>query len=107
MTNPVILKCPDGHYRRAVFELGPFIADYPEQVLAAGVVQNWCPKYVANCHDAPEHALFFAFFSLLLRAFLSFISFMDFTLFQPFPGTAGGYVSLSASFVTWSHLTCC
>lgn len=44
MTTPVVLRCPDGHYRRAIFELGPFIADYPEQVLASGVVQGWCPK---------------------------------------------------------------
>jgi hypothetical protein len=58
-----------------------------------------------DCHSAPEHALFFAFFSLLLRAFLSFIFFMDFTLFQPVPGCAGGYAFLD-SFVTWSHLTC-
>jgi hypothetical protein len=48
MTDPVVMKCPDGHYRRAIFELGPFIADYPEQVLAAGVVQRWCPKCVNN-----------------------------------------------------------
>jgi hypothetical protein len=60
---------------------------------------------VMFCHGAPEHALFFAFFSLLLRAFLSFIFLMDFTLFQPFPGCAGGYAFLD-SFVTWSHLTC-
>jgi hypothetical protein len=60
---------------------------------------------VTVCHGAPEHTLFFAFFSLLLRAFLSFISFMDFTLFQPFLGCAGGYTFLD-SFVTWSHLTC-
>ncbi|KAJ7868968.1 hypothetical protein B0H14DRAFT_3132512 [Mycena olivaceomarginata] len=25
----------------------PFIADYPEQVLLAGTVQNWCPKCTA------------------------------------------------------------
>ncbi|KAJ7321837.1 hypothetical protein DFH08DRAFT_818214 [Mycena albidolilacea] len=26
---------------------GPFIADYPEQVLLTGTVQNWCPKCTA------------------------------------------------------------
>lgn len=48
MTTPIILRCPDGHYRRAIFELGPFIADYPEQVYLAGIVQGWCPKYVTS-----------------------------------------------------------
>ncbi|KAA1472182.1 hypothetical protein DENSPDRAFT_778039 [Dentipellis sp. KUC8613] len=50
MTEPVVLRCPDGHWRRAVFEIGPFIADYPEQVYLAGIVQNWCPK----CRACPE-----------------------------------------------------
>lgn len=44
MTTPHVLRCPDGHYRRAIFELGPFIADYPEQVYLSGIVQGWCPK---------------------------------------------------------------
>ncbi|KAI0349050.1 hypothetical protein OH77DRAFT_1499678 [Trametes cingulata] len=48
MTTPHVLRCPDGHYRRAIFELGPFIADYPEQVYLAGVVQGWCPKCLAR-----------------------------------------------------------
>ena len=32
----------DGH--RAIFGLGPYIADYPEQVWLAGIVYGWCPK---------------------------------------------------------------
>ena len=44
MTSPQVLMCHDGHYRRVIFELGPFIADYPEQVILAGIVQGWCPK---------------------------------------------------------------
>ena len=44
MTTPHVMRCPDGHFRRAIFELGPFIADYPEQVCLAGVVSGWCPK---------------------------------------------------------------
>lgn len=44
MTVPHVMRCPDGHYRRVVFELGPFIADYPEQVYLSGVVYGWCPK---------------------------------------------------------------
>ena len=46
MTVPEIIKCPDGHFRRAVYGLGPYIADYPEQVWLSGIVQGWCPKYV-------------------------------------------------------------
>ncbi|EIW51958.1 uncharacterized protein TRAVEDRAFT_40766 [Trametes versicolor FP-101664 SS1] len=49
MTTPHVLKCPDGHYRRTIFELGPFIADYPEQVFLSGVVSGWCPR----CHALP------------------------------------------------------
>lgn len=47
MTTPDIVCCPDGHYRRVIYGLGPYIADYPEQVILSGVVQGWCPKYVA------------------------------------------------------------
>lgn len=46
MTKPVIRRCPDGHFRRIIYDLAAFIADYPEQVLLAGIVQNWCPKFV-------------------------------------------------------------
>jgi hypothetical protein len=44
MTTPEIMRCPDGHYRRVVFCLGPYIADYPEQALIANIVNGWCPK---------------------------------------------------------------
>jgi hypothetical protein len=46
MKTPKVYQCPDGHFRRVVVDLGPFIADYPEQVMLAGVLQNWCPRYV-------------------------------------------------------------
>ncbi|KAI9069864.1 hypothetical protein FKP32DRAFT_1558895 [Trametes sanguinea] len=51
MTTPHVVLCPDGHYRRAVFELGPFIADYPEQVYLSGVVSGWCPRCRAQPQD--------------------------------------------------------
>lgn len=44
MESPKVIRCPDGHFRKAIFSLGPYIADYPEQVWLAGVVSNWCPK---------------------------------------------------------------
>jgi len=46
MEKPKVIRCSDGHFRRAIFSIGPFIADYPEQVWLAGTVQNWCPKCV-------------------------------------------------------------
>ncbi|KAF8834044.1 hypothetical protein BDN67DRAFT_915727 [Paxillus ammoniavirescens] len=51
MTTPVIRRCPDGHYRRVIYDLAAYIADYPEQVLLAGIVQNWCPKCTALPED--------------------------------------------------------
>ena len=44
MTTPEVVKCPDGHFCHAVYGLGPYIADYPEQVWLAAIVQGWCPK---------------------------------------------------------------
>jgi hypothetical protein len=50
MTKPIVRRCPDGHYRRVIYDLASFIADYPEQVYLAGIVQNWCPKSVFGYH---------------------------------------------------------
>ena len=47
MTKPDIVKCPDGHYRRAIYTLGPYIADYPEQVVIATVVSGWCTRWAS------------------------------------------------------------
>ena len=44
METPVVRRCPDGHFRRVIFDLVAFIADYPEQVMLTGIVQGWCPK---------------------------------------------------------------
>ncbi|EAU82306.2 hypothetical protein CC1G_08918 [Coprinopsis cinerea okayama7 len=57
MTTYYVLKCPDGHYRRAIFGLGPYIADYPEQIWLSGVVSNWCPRCTApsgQLDDVPD-----------------------------------------------------
>ncbi|ETW82490.1 hypothetical protein HETIRDRAFT_316844 [Heterobasidion irregulare TC 32-1] len=43
MTSPVVLRCSDGHFWHAIYEIGSFIADYPEPVVLAGIVQGWCP----------------------------------------------------------------
>lgn len=43
-TTPEVYRCPDQHYRNVIWSIGPYIADYPEQVLLACVVQDWCAK---------------------------------------------------------------
>ncbi|THG97937.1 hypothetical protein EW026_g4170 [Hermanssonia centrifuga] len=42
MTKPEIVRCADDHFRRAIYGLGPYIADYIEQVLCTNTVQGWC-----------------------------------------------------------------
>ncbi|KAH9918159.1 uncharacterized protein B0H18DRAFT_1086893 [Fomitopsis serialis] len=59
MTTPRVTLCPDGHFRRVIYSLGPFIADYPEQVYLSGVVQGWCPKCFAAPDELGEGALRF------------------------------------------------
>ncbi|KAG2031508.1 hypothetical protein BDR03DRAFT_936337 [Suillus americanus] len=54
MMMPVVRWCPDGHYCRVIYDLGAFIADYPEQVMLAGIVQNWCAKYVQFSYDLDD-----------------------------------------------------
>ena len=54
MTTPEVVKCPDRHFRRAVYGLGPYIADYPEQVWLSAIVQGWCPKSVTTCTTFPN-----------------------------------------------------
>lgn len=51
MSTPEVVRCPDGHYRRAIYSIGPVIADYPEQVWLTGIVQGWCPK----CKARPDN----------------------------------------------------
>ena len=46
MKTPRITRCCDGHLCCVIYGLGPYIADYPEQALLAGIVQGWCPMYV-------------------------------------------------------------
>ena len=41
---PEVFRCPNGHFRRIIWGLGPYIADYPEQVLLACIVKNWCAR---------------------------------------------------------------
>ncbi|KAF7760392.1 hypothetical protein Agabi119p4_11068 [Agaricus bisporus var. burnettii] len=47
MTIPRVVKCGDGHFRKVILGLGPYIADYPEQCALACIVQNWCTRCLA------------------------------------------------------------
>ena len=44
MAQPELRRCPDGHFRRVIYGIGPYIADYPEQALLACIVSGWCPR---------------------------------------------------------------
>jgi hypothetical protein len=43
-TIPEVFQCPDGKFRRVIWGIGPYIADYPEQALLACIVQGYCAK---------------------------------------------------------------
>jgi hypothetical protein len=45
MKTPEVTRFPDGHFRKVIYGLGPYIADYPEQAVLACIVQGWCPRY--------------------------------------------------------------
>ncbi|KAJ7844797.1 hypothetical protein B0H13DRAFT_2255634 [Mycena leptocephala] len=51
MTVPRVTRCADGHFRRAIYGLRPYIADYPEQVLLTCIVQGWCPRCLSPADD--------------------------------------------------------
>ncbi|KAI0739826.1 hypothetical protein C8Q80DRAFT_1222090 [Daedaleopsis nitida] len=40
-----VAYCGDGYYCHVIYSFGPYIADYPKQVLLACTMQGWCPKY--------------------------------------------------------------
>ncbi|EKM48882.1 uncharacterized protein PHACADRAFT_202281 [Phanerochaete carnosa HHB-10118-sp] len=54
MTTPEVTRCADGHYRRVIYGLGPYIADYPEQALLACIVQGWCPRCAAPSNNLDD-----------------------------------------------------
>ena len=50
MKKPVVRRCPDGHFCRIIYDLGPFIADYPEQVMLTGLFKAGVPG-ARNLHS--------------------------------------------------------
>ncbi|KAG1738088.1 uncharacterized protein EDB91DRAFT_1237791 [Suillus paluster] len=51
MMKPEVAKFGDGHFQRIIYGLGPYIADYKEQVLLVCIVRCWCPRCMAPNHD--------------------------------------------------------
>ena len=45
MITPEVVWFPDGHFRKVIYGIGPYIADYPEQAMLACIVQGWCPRH--------------------------------------------------------------
>ncbi|KAG2052446.1 hypothetical protein BDR06DRAFT_983134 [Suillus hirtellus] len=44
MTTPEVMQYGDSHYHHVIYGLGPYITDYEEQVVLAGIVKNWCRR---------------------------------------------------------------
>ena len=59
MTTPEIVKYGDGYFRRTIYGLGPYIADYKEQVLLTCIVRGWCPRFVMHSFLFALSLLFF------------------------------------------------
>lgn len=57
MSVPEVVMFGDGHFRRVIYGLGPYIADYPEQVLLTCVVSGWCARYVLCATSRIVHSL--------------------------------------------------
>ncbi|KAH9842964.1 uncharacterized protein C8Q71DRAFT_698981 [Rhodofomes roseus] len=54
MSTPEVVRCPDGHFRRTIYQVGPNLMDYPEQALAACIVEGWCPVCPGHCHHLDD-----------------------------------------------------
>ncbi|KAI6141325.1 hypothetical protein BKA82DRAFT_28768 [Pisolithus tinctorius] len=57
MSVPEIILCGDKYYRRIIYSLVAYIADYEEQVLLSCIVWNWCPKCLAHWESLDDDAL--------------------------------------------------
>ncbi|KAI6017315.1 hypothetical protein BKA83DRAFT_4465202 [Pisolithus microcarpus] len=57
MTKPEVVCFGDGFYRRTIYSLGPYIADYEEQALLTCIVRCWCPRCLAHQSNLDADAL--------------------------------------------------
>ncbi|KAG2044014.1 hypothetical protein BDR03DRAFT_930774 [Suillus americanus] len=46
----------NGHFHRVIYGLGPYIADYEEQVLLTCIVHGWCPRCLSSRVNLDEPA---------------------------------------------------
>ena len=44
METAELAQCPHSYFQHVIWSLGPYIADYMEQILLACIVQGWCPQ---------------------------------------------------------------
>ena len=51
MTSPEVVKFGDGYFRHVIYGLGPYIANYEEQVLLACIVRGWCARCTFSIHS--------------------------------------------------------
>ncbi|KAI6105120.1 hypothetical protein EV401DRAFT_2060651 [Pisolithus croceorrhizus] len=51
MMVPWVMKCPNDHFHHVICGIGLYIADYLEQVLISGIVQNWCGRCTTSPND--------------------------------------------------------
>ncbi|KAG1896853.1 uncharacterized protein F5891DRAFT_983081 [Suillus fuscotomentosus] len=58
MTKPEVVHFGDGHYRCVIYGLGPYIADYEEQVLLACIVRSWCPRCMSHHKNLDAKSLY-------------------------------------------------
>ncbi|KAG1816667.1 uncharacterized protein BJ212DRAFT_1446794 [Suillus subaureus] len=47
MTEYEVVCCGDRHFWHIIYSLGPYIADYEEQLVLSCIVKHWCPKCIA------------------------------------------------------------
>ena len=57
MKVPETVLFGDNYYRRVIYGLVAYIADYKEQVLLSSILHNWCPKCLAHRSDLNADAL--------------------------------------------------
>ncbi|KAG1880017.1 hypothetical protein F4604DRAFT_1879912 [Suillus subluteus] len=56
ITKYEVARFGDGHFRCVIYGLGPYIADYEEQVLLTCIVHGWCPRCLSSRINLDEPA---------------------------------------------------
>jgi len=57
MKVPELVLFGDDYYRRVIYALAAYIANYEEQVLLSCILRNWCAKCIAHRENLDEEAL--------------------------------------------------